>query len=80
MSTFRNEADRIIDRAHWAICNAERLAWNATTDASKAIALGKLSEAQRFLARAVAARTAWQSGDHSAYENFPEVPESMLIR
>jgi hypothetical protein len=76
MAMFRREADRIIDRAHCAICNAESSFMHAYTDEDKARYGAEISQAQRFLARAIATRNAWDASDHGDYEAYPEVPET----
>lgn len=73
---FRRKADRIVDDAHNAICCAEMRAMHAFTDDSKATALAELSQAQRYLARAVAARNAWDAAEHDDYEEYPDVPRT----
>jgi hypothetical protein len=71
---FRSKADQIIDRAHNAICSAEMSLMHAFTDESKARYGDELFQAQRFLARAVAAKAAWDAIEHDDYEEYPEVP------
>lgn len=73
MALFRSKADRIIDRAHNAICGAEMTLNHSFTDDAIAKALAELNEAQAFLARAIAARDAWNSVDHDDYEEYPDV-------
>jgi hypothetical protein len=73
---FRRKADRIIDRAHHAIACAEMTVQHSFTDADKQRALDELFQAQRFLRRAVEARTAWDAVEHDDYEEYPDVPET----
>ena len=72
---FRRKADMFIDRAHNAICCAEMSLMHAFTDEKEAYYRDELAAAQRFLARAVAAKRAWDTTDHDEYEEYPEVPE-----
>jgi hypothetical protein len=76
MALFRRKADQIIDDAHNAIGCAEMRAMHSYTDADKAAALDELTEAQRYLARAVAARNAWDRVEHDEYEEYPRVPRT----
>lgn len=71
---FRRTADRIIDKAHNAICDAEARLMHSFTDEDKQAAGEELSEAQRYLARAIAARDAWDAVKHDDYEDYPHVP------
>jgi hypothetical protein len=73
MGLYRSKADRIIDRAHSAIAGAEMLVNHSFTDEAVASALAELNEAQAFLARAIAARDAWNSVEHDDYEEYPDV-------
>ena len=73
---FRRQADRVVDDAHNAICNAEASLLRAFTDADKTRFGEALAEAQRYLARAVAARTAWDACEHDDYEAYPAVPRT----
>jgi hypothetical protein len=73
---FRRKADQIIDRAHNAICNAEMSLMHSFTDESHARYGAELAQAQRFLARAVAAKLTWEATEHDDYEEYPEVPET----
>ena len=73
---FRRHCDRIIDRAHNAIANAEASLMHSFTDARKAQYGAELAEAQRFLARACEAKRAWDSAEHDDYEDYPHVPET----
>ncbi len=79
MANYRRKADRIIDRAHNAICNAEMTLTHSYTDAAIAKALAELNEAQAFLSRAVAARDAWDRVEHDDYEEYPDVPEKAQL-
>jgi hypothetical protein len=76
MALFRREADRIIDDAHNAIACAEMRVMHSYTDAAKASALDELTEAQRYLARAIATRDAWDRTEHDDYEAYPDVPRT----
>jgi len=76
MAMFRRTADRVIDDAHNHICSAEMLLSHAFTDADKARYGAQLSEAQRYLARAIAARNAWDSADQDDEAVYPYVPKT----
>lgn len=76
---FRTKADRIIDEAHNAICDAEILVDHACTDEDKAHALDQLADAQRYLARAVEAKRAWYASAHGDYDEYPDVPRHAQI-
>jgi hypothetical protein len=73
---FRRQADRVVDDAHNAICAAEASLLHAFTDADKTRFGDALAEAQRYLARAIAARTAWDACEHDDYEEYPAVPRT----
>jgi hypothetical protein len=73
MALFRRKADRIIDRAHNAICSAEMTLMHSFTDEAIAKAHAELNEAQAFLSRAVAARDAWDRVEHDDYEEYPDI-------
>jgi hypothetical protein len=73
---FRRTADRIIDHAHGKIAGAEMLLAHAYTEKSKVAALDQLASAQRYLARAIAERDAWDAVDHDEYEEYPHVSEN----
>jgi hypothetical protein len=49
---------------------------HAFTDESKARYGAELAQAQRFLARAIATRNAWDASEHDEYEEYPAVPET----
>ena len=72
---YRRQADRIIDRAHNAIANAEMGVIHAYTDEAKALALADLNSAVDWLNLAVAARDAWDRVEHDDYEEYPDVPQ-----
>lgn len=76
MSMFRSKPDRIIDDAHNAIACAEMSLMHAFTDEDKATYGAELSEAQRYLARAVKAKAEWYATDHGDYDVYPDVPRT----
>ena len=77
MTMFRNAANRAIDAAHSAVAGADMLALHAYTDVDKAYALDQMAEAQRYLARAIATKTAWDASEHDDYEAYPDVPRQL---
>jgi hypothetical protein len=74
---FRRKADRIIDAAHNAIASAEMMLEHSFTDSQKAEALRRLTEAQSYLGRAIAARDVWDAAEHDDYESYPDVPAAL---
>jgi len=70
---YRREADRYIDRAHSDIAGAEMMWMHSFTDADKTAALAQLHRAQESLARAIAARNAWDAVEHDDCETYPVV-------
>ena len=56
MTFFKRVADRDVDAAHNAICDAERAYECSYTPADRAIALHDLADAQRALVGAIAER------------------------
>ena len=77
MTFYRSTADRIIDRAHHRIAEAEMIVEHSFTDADRAAGLKALAEAQDFLRRACEAKRAWYAVDHDDYEQYPDVPETI---
>ena len=73
MPLFRSKADRIIDRAHNAIANAEMTLMHSFTAEAEAKAHEELNAAQAFLSRACAARDAWNAVPHDDYEEYPDI-------
>lgn len=71
---FRRKADRFIDDAYNAIACAEMMLMHSFTDEDKAKHGAELSQAQRYLIRAVSARNAWDAAEHDDYEEYPFVP------
>lgn len=76
MTMFRRKADRYIDDAHNAICDAEAMLMHAYTEETKARAYEALNEAQAYLRRAVEAKRAWDAVEHDDYEAYPVVPRT----
>jgi len=80
MSMFRRTADRVIDDAHNRIADAEMGLMHAYTDADKTRYGQELAEAQRYLARAIAARDAWDKAtpahDEDDEVDYPYVPKT----
>ena len=78
MAMFRRTADRVIDDAHNHIAGAEMLIAHAYTDADKARFGAQLAQAQRYLARAIAARNAWDATAHNDDDEcvYPYVPKT----
>ena len=73
MPMFRRTADRVIDDAHNHIADAEMRLAHSYTDEDRAEAEQRLSAAQRYLARAIAARDAWDAAGHTDEEVYPYV-------
>jgi hypothetical protein len=76
MRLSRSKADRFIDLAHNNIANAEMSLMHSFTDEDKAKHGAELAQAQRFLARAVATKRAWDAVEHGDYDEYPDVPET----
>ena len=80
MALFRRTADRVIDDAHNRIASAEMALMHAYTDVDKSRYGQELAEAQRYLARAIAARDAWDAGAHTRDDDdestYPYVPKT----
>lgn len=70
---FRRTCDKYIDDAHSRIADAEMRIAHSFSEKDITEALDLLIKAQRYLARAISAKDAWDSVEHDEYEEYPVI-------